>query len=141
MTTPDPTDFEEYEDGEDDLSASADAADAEPVERLRIQTDKRQAPLRIDKFLMIRVEGATRNKIQQAIEAGLVTVNGSPVKPNFKVKGEMDIVVYDYRRPETTEIVPEDIPLSIVYEDESLLVINKPAGMVVHPGSGNYTGT
>jgi len=110
-------------------------------ERLRLQTDRRQEPLRIDKFLMNRIEGATRNKIQQAIEEGMVLVNGSTVKANHKIKALDEIVVYDNRKPESTEIVPEEIPLDIVYEDADLMVINKPAGMVVHPGSGNYSGT
>ncbi len=103
--------------------------------------DKGQEPLRIDKFLMHRIEGATRNKIQQAIDNELVLVNDKPVKSNYKVKAFDKIVVLDTTSPDTTEIIPENIPLNIVYEDEDVLVIDKPAGMVVHPGSGNYNGT
>jgi len=113
----------------------------EPVERLRIVTDKRQEPLRIDKFLMNRVEGATRNKIQQALDEGFITVNGNAVKPNYKVKAGDEIVVLDTRRPESTEVIPEELPLNIAYEDDDIMIINKPAGMVVHPGCGNYSGT
>ncbi len=112
-----------------------------PVERTRITADRGQELLRIDKFLMNRIEGATRNKLQQALESGLITVNGQPVKPNYKVRAGDEIVILDTRRPEHTEIIPEQLPLDIVYEDEDLLVINKQAGMVVHPGCGNYTGT
>ncbi|MBD0289508.1 MAG: RluA family pseudouridine synthase, partial [Flavisolibacter sp.] len=103
--------------------------------------DKGQEPFRIDKFLMNRIEGATRNKLQQAINTGMVLVNGKEVKQNYKVKAFDQIVVYSDMTPESTEVVPEKIDLVIVYEDEQLMVINKPPGMVVHPGSGNYSGT
>lgn len=110
-------------------------------ERLSFTVDKGQEPLRIDKFIMNRIEHATRNKIQQAIENEMVLVNDKPVKSNYKIRPLDKIVVFDNRSPETTEIIPENIPLNIVYEDDHLMIINKPAGMVVHPGSGNYTGT
>lgn len=113
----------------------------ELFERVNITTDRRQEPLRIDKFLMNRIEKATRNKIQQAAEAGLILVNDRPVKSNYKVKANDHIIVYSLKSPETTGIIPEAIALNIVYEDEDLLLVNKPAGMVVHPGSGNYSGT
>lgn len=113
----------------------------ELYERFSFRTDKGQEPLRIDKYLMNRIEGATRNKLQQAINNGMVLVNGKEVRPNYKVKGLEDIIVYSDMSPDETEVVPENIPLNIVFEDEDLMVINKPAGMVVHPGSGNYTGT
>lgn len=113
----------------------------ELYERFSFRTDKGQEPLRIDKYLMNRIEGATRNKLQQAINNGMVLVNGKEVRPNYKVKGLEDIVVYSDMSPDETEVVPEKIPLNIVYEDEDLMIINKPAGMVVHPGSGNYSGT
>ncbi len=120
-----------------------DDATEEPtrVELLRMRADRKQVPLRIDKFLMVRVPGATRNKLQQSIEDGHTLVNGEIVKPNYKVKGGDEIVVYDTRRIESTEVIPQDIPLDIVYEDDDLMVINKKPGMVVHPGCGNYTGT
>jgi 23S rRNA pseudouridine1911/1915/1917 synthase len=110
-------------------------------ERFSFKTDKGQEPLRIDKFLMNRIEGATRNKLQQSINAGMVLVNGKDVRPNYKVKALDEIVVYSDMSPEEMEIIPEKMPLNIVYEDDSLMLINKPAGMVVHPGSGNYSGT
>jgi 23S rRNA pseudouridine1911/1915/1917 synthase len=113
----------------------------ELFERLTIITDKGQEPYRVDKFLMNRIEGATRNKIQQAIEAERVLINDKPVKSNYKVKALDKIVVYQSHLPESSEIVPEDILINIVYEDEDILLVNKPAGMIVHPGSGNKTGT
>ncbi|WP_276134753.1 RluA family pseudouridine synthase [Polluticoccus soli] len=126
---------------DDEDEQEGEQTSAEPVERLRIVTDKRQEPLRIDKFLMNRVEGATRNKIQQALEEGFIKVNNEVVKPNYKVKPGDEIIVLDTRRPETTEIIPEPLPLDIVYEDDDVMVINKKPGMVVHPGCGNYSGT
>ncbi len=119
---------------------SQDISD-ELYERFNITVDKGQEPLRIDKFLMNRIEGATRNKLQQAINANLVLVNGKEVRPNYKVKASDEIILYSDMSPEETEVIPEKIPLNIVYEDKDLMVLNKPAGMVVHPGSGNYTGT
>lgn len=110
-------------------------------ERFNLVVDRGQEPLRIDKFLMNRIERATRNKLQQAINAGLVTVNGKGVRPNYKVKSLDEIILYSDMSPEETEVVPENIPLNIVYEDDDVMVINKPAGIVVHPGSGNYSGT
>jgi 23S rRNA pseudouridine1911/1915/1917 synthase len=133
-------DIEELWDDDDPDTAQTETA-PEPMERFRFVPDKRQEPLRIDKFLMNRIEGATRNKIQQSLDAEYILVNGEPVKPNYKVKPGDEILVFDVRRPETLEVIPENIPLSIVHEDEATLVINKPAGMVVHPGCGNYSGT
>lgn len=100
-----------------------------------------QEPLRIDKFLMNFIESATRNKIQQAAKAGNILVNDTAVKSNYKVKPQDVVrVVLAYPPPENL-LVAEDIPLDIVYEDDALIVVNKPAGMVVHPGHGNYSGT
>ncbi len=113
----------------------------ELYEKKVIRTDKGQEPYRIDKFLMNRIENATRNKIQHAIEAGLVTVNGKPVKSNHKIKAFDEIIVYTDQSPESLDVVPEEMQLEFVYEDDEVMVINKPAGMVVHPGSGNYNGT
>jgi 23S rRNA pseudouridine1911/1915/1917 synthase len=97
--------------------------------------------MRIDKFLMQRIEGATRNKIQQAIETGLVLVGGKSVKSNYKIRPQDSIILYSDTSREQTEIVPEQLNLNIVYEDEEVIIINKPVGMVVHPGCGNYNGT
>ena len=110
-------------------------------EHLRITVDKGQALLRIDKFLMHRVENASRNRIQHAIEASNVLVNAKPVKASYKVKPYDVITVVLPHPPRDTEVYPEDIPLNIPYEDDDLLIVNKAAGMVVHPGYNNYTGT
>ncbi|WP_040280783.1 RluA family pseudouridine synthase [Psychroserpens damuponensis] len=103
--------------------------------------DKGQAPLRIDKYLMNRIENATRNKIQAAAKDGSIYVNDVQVKQNYKVKPFDKIRVLFEHPPFENLLTPEDIPLDIVYEDDELLVLNKPAGMVVHPGHGNYSGT
>ncbi|MDA8594943.1 RluA family pseudouridine synthase [Flavobacteriaceae bacterium] len=100
-----------------------------------------QEPLRVDKFLMNFIENATRNKIQLAAKAGNVWVNDVPVKSNYKVKPKDVVRVVLAYPPHENLLVAEDIPLDIVYEDDELMVINKPAGMVVHPGHGNYQGT
>ena len=113
----------------------------ELYQRFHFTADKGQEPYRIDKFLMNRIEGATRNKLQQAINTGLVLVNNKEVKQNYKIKAFDHIVVYSDLAPESTEVLPEKLPLNIVYEDDEVMIINKPAGMVVHPGSGNFTGT
>ena len=102
---------------------------------------KGQEPLRVDKFLMNFIEYATRNKIQQAAKNGNIQVNGTLVKQNYKVKPGDEVKVLFEHPPHENLLVPEDIPLNIVYEDASLLVVNKPAGLVVHPGHGNYSGT
>ena len=103
--------------------------------------DKGQAPLRIDKYLMNRIENATRNKIQAAAKDGSIYVNDVQVKQNYKVK-PLDVIRVLFEHPPFENLLtPEDIPLDIVYEDDQLLVLNKPAGMVVHPGHGNYSGT
>ncbi|OBQ55787.1 RluA family pseudouridine synthase [Tamlana sp. s12] len=103
--------------------------------------DKGQTPLRIDKYLMNFVENATRNKIQAAAKNGSIHVNGEPIKSNYKVKPNDNIRVLFAHPPHENLLVGEDIPLDVVYEDDDLLVVNKPAGMVVHPGHGNYSGT
>lgn len=110
-------------------------------ERRSFVIDRGQEPLRIDKWLQMHIEGATRNKVQQGIEAGFVTVNGKPVKSNYKIKAADEILVMTLINPEYTTLKREDIPLNIVYEDEAILVINKPPNMVVHPGVGNHSGT
>lgn len=110
-------------------------------EKLSITIDKGQEPLRIDKFLMNRIEGATRNKIQQAIENEWVLVNDKPIKNNYKTRAGDKVVIYETDSPESSEIIPQNIPLNIVYEDDDLFIVNKPVGMVVHPGSGNPDGT
>ena len=117
---------------EEDISESE-----ELFERLHLTIDKGQEPLRIDRFLMQRIEGATRNKIQQAIANEMVLVNDEAIKNNYKVKGGDKVVVFETNAPDANDIVPQNIPLNIVYEDDDLFIVNKPVGMVVHPGSGN----
>lgn len=122
-------------------TADEDDAASPMYEHFRFTADKGQTLLRVDKFLVDRIMGATRNRIQLAAEAGTILVNGKPVKSNYRVK-PLDVVSIVMDRPKREiEIIPENIPLNIVYEDDELMVINKPAGLVVHPGHGNYTGT
>ena len=110
-------------------------------EHFRFVADSGQQPLRVDKYLMNRVENATRNKIQKAAKDGNIFVNDIAVKSSYKVKGNDVVTVLFEHPPYEFLLVPEDIPIDIVYEGESVLVVNKPAGMVVHPGHGNYSGT
>lgn len=113
----------------------------ELFEHIRIVADKGQALLRLDKFLMNRVENTSRNRIQNAIDADTVRVNDKIVKASYKVK-PLDVVTMVLPDPpRDTEVYPEDIPLDIIYEDDDVLIVNKEAGMVVHPGFNNYTGT
>jgi len=110
-------------------------------EHLRIVVDKGQVPVRIDKFMTDKLQHSSRNRIQKAADAGFVHVNDHPVKSNYKVRPE-DVITLMLDRPRhENTIEAEDIPLDIVYEDNELLVIDKPAGMVVHPGAGNFHGT
>jgi 23S rRNA pseudouridine1911/1915/1917 synthase len=121
---------------------SLDSLDTDSLhEHYSFEASKGQEPLRVDKFLMNFIENATRNKIQAAAKEGNIWVNQKPVKSNYKVKAGDKVQVMFEHPPYENLLVPEDIPLDIVYEDEVLLVVNKPAGMVVHPGHGNYSGT
>ncbi len=115
--------------------------DRELFEHYRFEVDKGQSILRIDKFLMGRLENVSRNKIQNAAKAGNILVNGQPVKQNYKVKPLDIISVVWTEPPRELELIAEDIPLNIVFEDDDIIVINKPAGLVVHPGYNNFTGT
>ena len=125
----------------DDISLTELSEDTELFEHYRFTADKGQSLLRIDKFLTDRIEGISRNRIQQAADAGCILVNEKPVKSNYKIK-PLDVVSVVMDRPRREiEIIPEDIPIHIVYEDDDLLVVNKQPGLVVHPGHGNYTGT
>lgn len=118
-----------------------DDNERELYEHFRFVADKGQTLLRVDKFLVTRMENASRNRIQQAAEAGCILVNGKAVKSNYRVK-PLDVVSIVMDRPRyECEIIAQDIPLDIVYEDDDVLVVNKPAGLVVHPGHGNYSGT
>jgi 23S rRNA pseudouridine1911/1915/1917 synthase len=110
-------------------------------EHFRFVAQKGQQALRVDKFLMNYIEKATRNKIQKAAKDGNIHVNDIPVKSSYKVKPDDVVTVLFEHPPYEFLLVPEDIPIDIVYEDDEVLVVNKPAGMVVHPGHGNYSGT
>ncbi len=120
---------------------AGDAEESKDYEHYRFVADHNQGLLRIDKFIVNRVEHASRTKIQEAADAGCIHVNDKPVKSNYRVKPNDVVTIVMSYPPREIEIIPEDIPLDIVYEDDELLVVNKPAGMVVHPGYGNYTGT
>ncbi|MFB0938741.1 MAG: RluA family pseudouridine synthase [Urechidicola sp.] len=113
----------------------------ELYEHFKYTAHSGQEPLRVDKFLMNFVENATRNKIQQAAKAGNVLVNEVPVKSNYKVKGNDVVRVVLAYPPHENLLVAEDLPIDIIYEDDDVIVVNKAAGMVVHPGHGNYSGT
>ena len=113
----------------------------ELFEHYKFTADPGQNPLRVDKFLMNLMEGTSRNRLQNAAAAGSIHVNGQSVKSNYKVKPN-DVVAVLLEQPKREiELIAQDIPLNIVYEDEHLVVINKQAGLVVHPGHGNYSGT
>ena len=113
----------------------------ELYEHYRLTVDQGQSATRIDKYLTNRIENASRNRIQAAAEAGNIRINGKQVKASYKVKGGDEIkILMDYPRREL-KIIPQDIPLNIIFEDDHLVVINKSPGMVVHPGHGNYSGT
>jgi 23S rRNA pseudouridine1911/1915/1917 synthase len=122
--------LEDIQEGSDEL-----------YERLHLIVDKGQEPLRIDKFLVQRIENASRSKIQKGLEAGMVLVNNRQVQPNYKIRPLDEIVMYSEKEPPGDEIIPEKMPLNIQYEDSDVLIINKPPGLVVHPASGNHTGT
>jgi len=110
-------------------------------EHYSITVDKGQESMRIDKFLIMRIMNVSRNRIQNAARAGSILVNKKAVKSNYKIKPGDDISIVMAEPPREIEIIPEDIPINIVYEDEDIIIVNKVAGMVVHPGHGNYSGT
>lgn len=110
-------------------------------EHFKIIVDKGQSLLRIDKFLMHRIENASRNRIQNAIDAENVLVNGKAIKSSYKVKPKDEISIVLPHPPRDNEVYPEDLPIEIVYEDDDVILVNKVAGMVVHPGYGNWNGT
>jgi 23S rRNA pseudouridine1911/1915/1917 synthase len=113
----------------------------ELFEKKRFEVAQGQEPLRIDKYLMTKIQGATRNKVQKGIENGMVLVNSTPVKANYKVRPGDDIVTFTDTAPEDTNLKAEELPLNIVYEDDHVMLVNKVPGMVMHPGCGNYSGT
>ena len=125
------------------LDEETDGSDQndELYEHFALTVDRGQAMMRIDKYLTVRMEHCSRNRLQTAADNGNILVNGRPVKSNYRVKPLDRIsIVMPYPKHEV-EIIPENIPLDIVYEDNDIIIVNKPAGMVVHPGHGNYSGT
>lgn len=121
----------------DDSSESSE----ELYERMNLVVDRGQEPMRLDKFLVQRIENASRNKVQQAIESGRVLINGKQVQSNYKIKPGEEIIVYSDKEVQGEDIIPEKMPLNIFFEDDDILIINKPVGLVVHPASGNPSGT
>ena len=118
-----------------------DAGLEQLYEHFRVEVDRGQAPVRVDRFLFEKLQHSSRNRIQKAADVGFVHVGGRPVKSSYKVRpGEVVTLMLDRPRYDTA-IEPEDIPLDVVYEDDDLMVVNKPAGLVVHPGCGNFSGT
>ena len=131
---------DELDDTLDDVEPVVDNP-AELYEHFRVVVDKGQSQVRVDKYLFERLVNSSRNRIQKAADAGLIMANGKPVKSSYKVK-PCDVLTVMMDRPRyDNDLIPEDIPLDIVYEDNDLMVVNKPAGLVVHPGCGNYHGT
>ena len=125
----------------DDIELMDDDGGQELFEHFRIVADRGQEPLRIDRFLAEHMQHQSRNRIQMAAEAGFLHVNDKPVKSNYKVRPG-DVVTLMLNRPHyDTTIEPEEMPLTVVYEDDQLMVVDKPAGLVVHPGVGNFHGT
>lgn len=124
-----------------DTEADDEDESSQLYEHYRILADKKQKRMRVDKFLIVHLSGISRNRIQKAADAGFIMANDKPVKRSYKVKpGDVIKIMLD--RPHyDNEITPEDIPIEIVYEDEDLIVVNKQAGLVVHPGFGNWHGT
>ncbi len=113
----------------------------EMYEHFHYEVDKGQSQIRIDKYLVNKLENISRNRVQNAADAGNILVNDKPVRSNYKVKPADTVSIVMSYPPREIEIIPEDIPLDIIYEDDQLIVLNKKAGMVVHPGHGNFEGT
>ena len=132
--------LEELDDTLDEIEPIV-ATEAELHEHFRFVVDKGQSTMRVDKYLFEKLVNSSRNRIQQAADAGFIMANGKPIKSSYKIKPLDTITVMMDRPRYESEIKPEDIPLDVVYEDNDLMVINKPAGLVVHPGCGNYNGT
>ena len=126
---------------QDELDELDEQGEQELYEHHNFVVDKGQGLLRIDKYLHARIENTSRNKVQVAARAGSILVNGQQVKPNYKVKPADVISIVMAHPPREIELIPENIPLSIIYEDDHIVIINKEAGLVVHPGYGNYSGT
>ena len=126
---------------EEDFELEQDNEQDELFEHFRLEVTKGQVLIRIDKFLVNRIENVTRTKIQNAADAGNILVNGKPVKSNYRIKPLDVITIVMAHPPREKELIPENIPINIVYEDDEVVLLNKAPGMVVHPGFGNYSGT
>ena len=125
----------------DSIKTTTENEEQELFENYRFVVDKGQETMRLDKYLQMRIEGVSRTKVQAAAKASCVIVNDKPAKSNYKIKPLDVISVLLPTPPREIEILPENIPFNIVYEDDDVLVIDKQAGLVVHPGYGNFTGT
>lgn len=142
----DSEDLEDFENGADFDAPSADVPGQEPnaeglYEHFKFIIDKGQKQLRIDKYLVDHIEGTSRNRIQNAADSGQIYVNGKPVKSNYKVKPYDEVAIMMTWPRQDTRILPEDIAIDVVYEDADVMIVNKPPGMVVHPGHGHFQGT
>jgi 23S rRNA pseudouridine1911/1915/1917 synthase len=127
--------------GEESDESLSDDEEQPLYEHHRIKVDRGQEPLRIDRFLVARLGSTTRTRVQNACEAGFVLVNSKPVRSNYRIRPGDEISIVLATPPRVVEVKPENIPVNIVYEDDYFAIVNKAAGMVVHPGYGNYTGT
>lgn len=122
-------------------NAAHEQHDEELFEIKKLIVDPGQVATRLDVFIVNHIINATRNKVQQSINAGLVLVNGQVIKANYKTRPNDQIIIYSDNQPNINEIIPQHIPLNILHEDDAIIILNKPAGLVVHPGSGNLDGT
>ena len=113
----------------------------ELYEHYRITVEKGKTPLRIDKYLMSRIENSSRNRLQNACDADCILVNGKPVRSSYKVKPADEIVIVLPEPVREFEVIPQNIPIDIIFEDEDIIIVNKPPGLVVHPAYGHYSGT
>ncbi len=125
----------------EDLPGEEPGENNDLYEHYRFEADRGQKLLRIDKYLVNRIENVSRTRLQNAASAGNILVNGTPVKSSYRVRPGDIITIVMAHPPREIELIPEDIPIDVIYEDDDLIVVNKEAGMVVHPGHGNYTGT
>lgn len=141
MNNSDEDDFRDEDDLIADETAPEEEAEQVVYEHFHFKADPKQGPTRVDLYVMDRIEKATRNKVQNGIKEGLVKVNGEVVKANYKVRPGDEIIVYWTKPKEAQELIAEDIPLDIRYEDDDVLVLYKPAGMVAHPAIGHFSGT
>ncbi len=125
----------------DSPDTSETSEQEELYEHYRITVEKGKTPLRIDKYLMSRIENSSRNRLQNACDADCILVNGKPVRSSYKVKPNDEIVIVLPEPVREFEVIPQNIPIDIIFEDEDIIIVNKPPGLVVHPAYGHYSGT